>query len=47
MSRAYIHDEHFREHYDSQQAGFAQWLADAIEAVARQQGVDVESPTWV
>ena len=33
MSRAYIHDERFREHYDSQQAGFAQWLADAIEAV--------------
>lgn len=47
MSRAYIHDERFREHYDSQQAGFAQWLADAIAAVARQQGVDVESPTWV
>ena len=47
MSRAYIHDERFREHYDSQQAGFAQWLADAIEAVTRRQGVDVESPTWV
>ena len=46
MSRGYIHDERFREHYDSQQVGFAQWLADAIEAVARQQGVDIESPTW-
>ena len=46
MSRGYIHDERFREHYDSQQVGFAQWLADAIEAVARQQGVDLESPTW-
>ena len=22
------------------------WLADAIEHVARQQGVDIESPTW-
>ena len=46
MSRGYIHDERFREHYDSQQVGFAQWLADAIEAVARQQGVDIENPTW-
>lgn len=46
MSRTYIHDERFREHYDSQQVGFAQWLADAIEAVARQQGVDVDSPAW-
>ena len=46
MSRGYIHDERFREHYDSQQVGFAQWLADAIEAVARQQRVDIESPTW-
>jgi len=46
MSRGYIHDERFREHYDSQQAGFARWLADAIEHVARQQGVDIENPTW-
>lgn len=22
------------------------WLADAIEAVARQQGVDIKSPAW-
>ena len=46
MSRGYIHDERFREHYDSQQAGFARWLADAIEHVARQQRVDIENPTW-
>lgn len=46
MSRTYVHDERFSEHYDSQQVGFAQWLADAIEHVARQQGVDLESPTW-
>ena len=46
MSRGYIHDERFRDHYDSQQVGFAQWLADALEHVARQQGVDIESPTW-
>ena len=46
MSRGYIHDERFREHYDSQQVGFAQWLADAIEHVVRQQGVDIENPTW-
>ena len=46
MSRGYIHDERFREHYDSQQVGFARWLADAIEHVARQQGVDIENPTW-
>ena len=46
MSRGYIHDERFRDHYDSQQVGFAQWLADAIEYVARQQGVDIENPTW-
>ena len=46
MSRGYIHDERFRDHYDSQQVGFAQWLADTIEAVARQQGVDIENATW-
>ena len=46
MSRGYIHDERFREHYDSQQVGFARWLADAIEHVASQQGVDIENPTW-
>ena len=46
MSRAYIHDDRFRDHYDSQHVGFAQWLAGAIEAVARQQGVDLESATW-
>ena len=46
MSRAYIHDERFREHYESQQAGFAQWLADAIEEVARCRGVDVDNVVW-
>ena len=46
MSRGYIHDERFREHYDSQQVGFARWLADAIECVARHHGLDIESPTW-
>ena len=46
MSRAYIHDERFREHYESQQAGFAQWLADAIEEVARRRGVDVDNVVW-
>ena len=46
MSRGYTHDERFREHYDSQQVGFARWLADAIEHVASQQGVDIENPTW-
>lgn len=46
MSRGYIHDERFREHYDSQQVGFARWLADAIEQVARQRDVDIENPTW-
>ena len=46
MSRGYIHDERFREHYDSQQVGFAQWLTDAIECVARRQGLDIQNPTW-
>ena len=46
MSRGYIHDERFREHYDLQQVGFAQWLADAIECVARRQGLDIQNPTW-
>ena len=46
MSRGYIHDERFRAHYDSQYVGFAQWLADAIEAAARRQGINVENPTW-
>ena len=46
MSRGYINDERFREHYDSQQVGFAQWLADAIEEVARRRGVDVDDVVW-
>lgn len=46
ISRSYIHDERFRSHYDSQLAGFAQWLATAIEYVARQSGVDTRNPEW-
>lgn len=46
MSRGYIHDERFRAHYDSQYVGFAQWLADAIEAAARRRGINLENPTW-
>ena len=46
MSRGYIHDERFRAHYDSQYVGFAQWLADAIEEVARRRGVDVDDVVW-
>ena len=46
MSRGYIHDERFRAHYDSQYVGFAQWLADAIEAAARHRGINLENPTW-
>ena len=47
ISRSYIHDERFRSHYDSQLDGFAQWLASAIEHVARQSGVDTDKPEWV
>ena len=43
---SYIHDERFRSHYDSQLNGFAQWLASAIEHVARQSGVDTDKPEW-
>lgn len=46
ISRAYLSDESFRSHYDSQQEGFAQWLADAIEHVAVARGVDTEDPQW-
>ena len=46
ISRSYIHDERFRSHYDSQLNGFAQWLASAIEHVARQSGVDTDKPEW-
>ena len=46
ISRAYITDERFRSHYDAQQEGFAQWLADAIAHVARASGVDTDNPVW-
>lgn len=46
ISRSYIHDERFRSHYDSQLNGFAQWLASAIEHVARRSGVDTDKPEW-
>lgn len=46
ISRAYLCDEGFRSHYDSQQEGFAQWLATAIEHVARNSGVDTDNPEW-
>lgn len=46
ISRAYLRDEGFRSHYDSQQEGFARWLATAIEHVARARGVDTDNPQW-
>ena len=46
ISRAYVNDEDFRAHYESQQEGFAQWLASAIEHVARARGVDMGNPQW-
>lgn len=46
ISCAYVCDEGFRSHYDSQQEGFAQWLATAIEQVARDSGVDTDNPKW-
>ena len=46
ISRAYITDERFRSHYDAQQEGIAQWLADAIAHVARASGVDTDNPVW-
>lgn len=47
ISRGYVSDARFREHYESRAAGLAQWLADAIEAHARAEGIDVTNPQWV
>lgn len=46
ISRGYVADERFKNWYDSQQEGLAQWLADAIAHVAKAHGVDLTSPQW-
>lgn len=46
ISRGYVADERFRAHYETQQEGLAQWLADAIEHAAKAQGVDTDNPEW-
>ena len=46
ISRGYVADERFRAHYETQQEGLAQWLADAIEHAAKAQGVDTDKPEW-
>ena len=46
ISRGYVADERFRDHYEAQQEGLAQWLADAIEYAAKEQGVDTANPEW-
>ena len=46
ICRSCLQDERFRSHYDSQQEGFAQWLAIAVGHVARNSGVDTDNPEW-
>ena len=46
ISRGYVADERFRAHYEAQQEGLAQWLAEAIEHAAKAQGVDTANPEW-
>lgn len=46
ISRGYVADERFRAHYEAQQEGLAQWVADAIEHAAKVQGVDTANPEW-
>lgn len=46
ISRGYVADERFKNWYDSQQEGLAQWLADAIAHVVEAHGVDLTNPDW-
>lgn len=46
MSRSYVLDERFKNYYDEQHAGLAQWLADAIAHVAQTEGIDVNNVRW-
>lgn len=46
ISRGYTKDERFRAHYDRRAAGLAEWLAAAIAAASRQEGVNLDNPAW-
>ncbi|WQD12579.1 MAG: TipAS antibiotic-recognition domain-containing protein [Lawsonella clevelandensis] len=46
ISRSYVADERFRQYYESQQEGLAQWLADAIASNAAAYGVDLTNLEW-
>lgn len=46
LSRSYITDARFQQHYDALTPGLAQWLADAIAAAAVAHGIDLSAAEW-
>ncbi len=46
LARMYLADERFTAHYEAVQPGLAQWLHDAICALARARGTDPDTATW-
>ena len=46
IARGYVEDSRFRDRFESRQAGMAEWLKDAIDANAREHGVDPDTAEW-
>jgi DNA-binding transcriptional MerR regulator len=46
LGRRYVGDPGFTAHYDALEPGLTPWLRDAINANAREHGVDPETATW-
>lgn len=46
LTRMYLEDARFTEHYEQLAPGLTAWLADAVAATARAQGIDPETATW-
>ncbi|MDU1122825.1 MAG: MerR family transcriptional regulator [Dermabacter sp.] len=46
IARGYVEDSRFRDRFESRQAGMAEWLKDAIDANAREHGIDPDTAEW-
>lgn len=46
IARGYVADPRFTAYYDAKEPGLAAWLKEAVDAAARDHGIDPESAEW-